>query len=123
MVTINRSDVQDVFGEQTVGLSTQKQTALVGVAERLTEDVFGGRVSRLGEIEGDTEDFAAYVGAHLWEIAERKRLNDEFQTGFSPDVDSLRSDPQSALAGTPYGNVALMMIRDRANIGIIRADH
>jgi len=123
MVTITVQDIQDVYGEQTPSLSSSKQTTLKDIAERLTEQVFDGRVSRVSEIEGDKEDFTAYLGAHLWEISERKNLNEEFQTGFSADVESLQSDPESALSGTPYGEVCLMMIRQRSNIGIVRADY
>jgi hypothetical protein len=123
MVSITASDVQEIYGEQTTSLDPGKQDALVQVAERLTENVFDGRVSRFTEIEGDTEDFTKYVAAHLWEIAERKRLNNEFQTGFSADVEGMRSDPESALSGTPYGNIALTMLRGRASIGIVRADY
>lgn len=122
MVTISNSDVQEVYGEQTVSLDTAKQDALRKIAQRLTENNFGGRVSRLGELEGDKKDFTKFLTAHLWEVAERKRLNDEFQTGFSSDVESIRTDPESALSGTPYGNMALTYLRGRANIGIVRTD-
>lgn len=122
MVSITVSEVQEVYGEQQTALSSSKQEALKDIAERLTEQVFDGRVSRLGEIEGDKEDFTRYLAAHLWEISERRALNEEFQTGFSEQVAAFRSDPESALAGTPYGNVALTYLRGRSSIGIVRAD-
>jgi len=123
MVSINVSDIQDVYGEQTPSLSSSKQTALKDIAERLTDNVFDGRVSRFGEIEGDKQDFTAYLGAYLWDVAERKQLNDEFQTGFSNEIESIRSEPSSALSGSPYGEVCLLMLRGRASVGIVRADY
>jgi len=122
MVSITTDEIQEVYGQQDVSLNTTKKEALRDIAERLTEDVFGGRVSRFGEIEGDNEDFAKYLGAYLWDIAERKTLNSEFQTGFSEDIQGIRSDPQSALSGSPYGEVCLMMLRGQSSIGIVRAD-
>lgn len=123
MVSITVSEIQDVYGEQTPSLSSSKQTTLKDIAERLTENVFDGRISRFGEIEGDKEDFTKYLGAYLWDVAERKQLNDEFQTGFSDDIQGIQSDPESALSGSPYGEVCLMMLRGRASIGIVRADY
>lgn len=123
MVSITTSEIQEVYGQQEVSLDSSKQTALKDIAERLTENVFDGRVSRFGEIEGDTEDFTKYLGAYLWDVAERKQLNSEFQTGFSDDIQSIRSDPESALSGSPYGEVCLLMLRGRASIGIVRADY
>lgn len=122
MVEISVEQVRDVFGEQDPSLDPAKQTELANIAERLTENVFDGRVARQPEIEGNKEDFTRYLAAHLWEIAERKRLNNEFQTGFSEDLAGLRTDPESALSGTPYGNMALTYLRGRASIGVIRAD-
>lgn len=121
MASITVSEIQEVYGEQQTSLDSAKQTALKNIAERITEDVFGGKVAANSEIEGDDDDFAKYLGAHLWEIAERKRLNNEFQTGFSADVAGFRSDPQSALSGTPYGNVCLMMLRQRSSISVVRS--
>lgn len=122
MVSITNSDVQEVYGQQDVSLNSTKQDSLRTIAENLTEDVFGGRVSRQSEIEGNEEDFTKYLAAHLWTLAERKALNDEFQTGYSDGVDSFRADPETALSGTQYGNVCLLYLRDRASIGIVRAD-
>jgi len=121
MVSITTNEIQEVYGEQEVSLDTAKQEALRDIAERLTESVFGGRVSRFGEIEGDNADFARYLGAYLWNVAERKRLNNEFQTGFTEDVQSIQSNPESALSGNPYGEVCLLMLRGNSSIGIVRA--
>ena len=123
MVTITVSEVQEVYGEQEVSLDSAKQEALKDIAERLTEQNFGGRLAKSSEIEGSEADFTKYIAAHLWEIAERKRLNNEFQTGFSADVESMRTDPQSALSGTPYGNMALTYIQNNASTSIVRADY
>ena len=121
MVSITVQEVQDVYGEKETSLDTAKKEALRDIAERMAEQIFGGQVSRQSEIEGDEEDFTRYVAAHLWEISERKRLNQEFQTGFDGDVQAMQSDPNSALSGTPYGNMALTYLRDRASIGVVRS--
>lgn len=122
--SINVSDVQAVYGEKTPALSTSKQTALTNHAESITNNNYGGRVARSTEIEGDEDIFAAYVGAHLWAIAEGQSLNEEFQTGNSaaPSVPNPGA-PEEFLSTTFYGQVALGMLRGQGtSVSIVRSD-
>lgn len=122
--SITRSDVQAVYGEKSPALSTSKQDTLTNHAESITNNNFGGRVARQSEIEGDEDIFAAYVGAHLWSIAEGQSLNEEFQTGNSaaPSVPNA-GDHEAFLSTTFYGQVALGMLRGAGtSISIVRSD-
>lgn len=122
MVTITNDEVQAVFGEKEPGLSEPKQTAQREIAERYTDQVRNGRVSTLSEIEGSEEDFAKYVAAHLWHISTGRSLNQEFQTGNTNPIEPLRTNPRDALAGTIYGETALMIAGgERGSIGIVRS--
>jgi hypothetical protein len=123
MVSITDAEVQEVYGEKDPGLSSGKQTALRQIAERLTEDAFGGRLTTLSEIEGDEEDFTKYLAAFLWDTAEGRSLNQEFQTGNAAPVERVKSDPTSALSGNPYGEVCLLYLRNRSNIGLITMNY
>lgn len=122
--SITVSDIQDVYGEKEPALSSSKQSTLKNHAETIANNNFGGKVSRQSEIEGDEDVFAAYVGAHLWAIAEGQTLNEEFQTGNSaaPNVPN-PGDETRFLSTTFYGQVALGMLRGQgASTSIIRAD-
>lgn len=120
--SITVSDIQDVYGEKTPSLSSSKQTALKDIAENITNNNFGGRVARQTEIEGDEDDFAKYMGAHLWQLAEGQTLNEEFQTGNTDIRQTIVSDPSSSLSQTVYGQTCLLMLRDRASISMVRSD-
>lgn len=121
--SISVEDVQEVYGEKEPSLSASKQSTLTNHAESITNNNYGGRVSRQTEIEGDEDVFAAYVGAHLWAIAEGQTLNEEFQTGNSaaPGVPNA-GDAENFLSTTFYGQAALGMLRGRASISIVRSD-
>jgi len=119
---VTSSDIQAAYGEQAPALSSSKQDELAAIAGRLRQDVFGGRVTRQSELEGDSDDFEAYLGAHLWEIAEGGELQSESQTGGSVNFQHLQTNVESTLSETRYGRVCLMMLRSKASIGIVRAD-
>ena len=122
--SITSSDVQDVYGEKTPALSTSKQDTLTNHAESITTNNDGGDVARQTEIEGDEDIFAAYVGAHLWAMAEGQTLNEEFQTGNSaaPSVPNAGASAD-ALSTTFYGQLALSMLRGQGtSISIVRSD-
>lgn len=120
MVTV--SEVQAVYGEQEPSLSASKQQELVDVAERLRDGVFGGRVRTLQEIEGDGEDFGAYLAAHLWELAEGGEAQSQSQTGGSVNYAHLQGNVEHTLTETRYGRVCRMMLRQNASVGIVRTD-
>lgn len=123
MVSITRSQVQDVYGEREPALSTSKRDSLVSIAETLTDKVFAGRTGRSTIIEGDKEDFAKYVAAHLWELSEGGEQQSTNQTGGSVNYDHLRTDALTTLGETRFGRVALMMIREEASVGVVRTDY
>lgn len=123
MVTITDDQVQEVFGEKDPGLSSAKKTALRQIAERLTDQVFSGRLTTLSEIEGSEEDFTKYLAAFLWDTATGRSLNQEFQSGNAAPVSRVKSDPQSALSGNPYGEVCLLYLRNRSNIGLVTMNY
>ena len=120
MVTVD--DVQAVYGENEPAIDEAKKQELVDVAERLREQVFGGRVARLSEIEGDTDDFTRYLAAHLWEVAEGGEVQNSSQTGGSVAFQHLQTNIESTLGETRYGRLCLMMMRTKASVGIVRSD-
>lgn len=122
MVDIQRSDVQDVYQAQEPAISTSQRDTLVSHAESLTEDVFGGRLGRVAEIEGDETIFAAYLAAHLWEIAEGGEASSVSQQGGSVNYQHLQTNIESTLGETRYGRVCLMMVRQSQSTAVIRSD-
>lgn len=123
MVTISTAGVQDVYGDQPPSFDSAQQGELVTIAETMTEDVFGGRVSRRNEIEGNEADFARYLAAHLWEIAEGGETNSQSQSGGSVNFGHLQTNIESTLSETRFGRLCLMMTRSNANTGIVRSDY
>lgn len=111
-----------MFGEQTPALSTSKRDDLVSIAESLTEDVFGGRTGRNTIIEGDENDFAKYVAAHLWEQAEGGEPSGQTQTGGSVNYQHLTDNLQGSLGDSRFGRIALMFIREDASVSVVRSD-
>lgn len=120
MVTVD--DVQAVYGEGKPAISQEKRQELVDIAERLRQNVFGGRVTRQSELEGDEDDFERYLAAHLWEIAEGGEAQSQSQTGGSVNYQHMQTNIESTLGETRYGRLCLMMLRNKASIGIVRAD-
>ena len=118
MVSITVTEVEEVFGENDPNVPDKQ--ALVTIAENLTDQVFGGRVTTNAEVEGSEEDFTKYLAAFLWNQTAGRSLNEEFQTGNADVVSRTKSEPRSALAGDPYGEVCLLYLRDRQSIGIIK---
>lgn len=122
MVDISTSDVQAVYGDQSPSFDSAQQDQLVQIAQNITDDVFSGRVTHQSEVEGDREDFTAYLGAHLWEIAEGGEANSQSQSGGSVNYQHLQTNLESTLSETRYGRICLMMMRTKSSIGIVRAD-
>ena len=116
------SEVQSAYGEKQPALDTTKKQDLVDIAGRLRTQVFGGRVSHLSELEGNTDDFEIYLAAHLWEIAEGGEQQSSSQTGGSVNYGHLQGNVEQTLSETRYGRVCLMMLRGSASTGIVRSD-
>lgn len=122
MVEISVPEVQAVYGNKSPSFDTAQQNQLVSIAENITEDVFGGRITRQNEIEGNEADFAKYLAAHLWEIAEGGETNSQSQSGGSVNFQHLQTNIESTLAETRYGRLCLMMTRSNTSTGIVRSD-
>lgn len=122
MASITRSEVQNVYGNKEPSIGTSQRDALVSIAERFTEDVVGGKVSTLAELEGNENDFAKYVAAHLWTLAEGGETQSSSQTGGSVNYGHLQGNIEQTLGETRYGRFAQALIRSSDSIGIIRAD-
>ena len=119
---VSVSDVQAVYGEQEPAISASKQEELLNIAERMKDDVYGGRVSRFSEIEGNDDDFVRYLAAHLWEISEGGEVQSSQQTGGSVNYQHLQTNIESMLSETRYGRVALSMLRNSTSVSIVRSD-
>lgn len=122
MVDITESDVDNVYGERTTAITSTKKQNLVSIAERLVDDIYAGQVGHIAIIEGNKEDFAKYVAAHLWEIAEGGETQSQSQTGGSVNYERMRRDFRNALNETRYGRQALQFIREDTSIAIVRTD-
>jgi len=123
MTDITAADVQDVYADQEPSFGPGQQDQLVDIAERLTDNVFDERIGRTSQIETDTDDFAAYIAAHLWEIAEGGEASSQSESGGSVNFGHLQSNAEQTLSETRYGRVCLMMMDDGASTGIVRADY
>lgn len=121
-MAVTVDDVQAVYGEQEPALSQSKREELLDIAERMKNDVYGGRVSRFSEIEGNDDDFVRYLTAHLWEVAEGGEVQSQSQTGGSVNYQHLQTNIESMLSETRYGRVALSMLRNTTSISIVRSD-
>jgi len=123
MVDISITDVQDVYAAAEPSFGAAQQDNLIGVAERLTDNVFDERLAATPQIETANSDFAAYLAAHLWELAEGGEAASQSESGGSVNFNHLQTNVQSNLSETRYGRVCLMMMDDAASTGIIRADY
>ncbi len=121
-MAVTVSDVQAIYGEKSPAIDSTKQQALLDVATRLKDDVFGGRLTHLSEIEGDQDDFIKYLAAHLWEIAEGGEASGHSQTGGNVNYQHLQGNISQTLSETRYGRVAQMFLRNESSIGIVRSD-
>jgi len=123
MVDITVSDVQDVYGDQSPSFGTAQQSELTDIAERLTDNVFDKRLARDPQIETSNDDFAAFLAAHLWEIAEGGEASSQSNSGGSVNFNHLQTNVEQNLSETRYGRVCMMMMDDGASTGIVRADY
>lgn len=116
MADTTRSDVDAVYGDRA--MSDADADSLVSIANRLADDVFGGRIRTLGEVEGNEKDFKTYVAAHLWAVREGEPQS-ESQTGGSVNYTwSTPGEAEEALAQTHYGRMALGYTRSGASLSV-----
>lgn len=116
MADATRSDVDPVYGDRA--MSDSDADALVSIANRLADDVFGGQVRTLSEVEGDEKDFKTYLAAHLWALREGVPQS-ESQTGGSVTYNWQNpTDLQASLTESPYGRMARHYLRSEAGISV-----
>lgn len=97
-------------------MSDSDADSLVNIANRLADDVYGGAIRTLGEVEGNEKDFKTYLAAHLWAVREGESQS-ESQTGGSVNYTwSSPAEAESALAQTHWGRMALAYTRSGASI-------
>lgn len=116
MTDTTRSDVDAVYGDRA--MSDGDADSLVSIANRLADDVYGGRIRTLGEVEGNEKDFKTYIAAHLWALREGEAQS-ESQTGGSVNYTwSSPGDAEESLTQTHWGRQALMYLRSGASISV-----
>lgn len=116
MADTTRSDVDAVYGNRA--MSDSDADTLVSIANRLADDVFGGRIRTLGEVEGNEKDFKTYVAAHLWALREGESQSDS-QTGGSVSYTwSTPAEANESLRQTHWGRMALGYTRSGASISV-----
>lgn len=115
MADTTRSETDAIYGDRA--MSDSDADALVSIANRLADDVFGGKVSRLGEVEGNDKDFKTFLAAHLWALREGEAQS-ESQAGGTVTYNVISGRVEDNLSETRYGRLAQAYIRDGASIGV-----
>lgn len=113
-------DVDDIYEDREMTESDAHR--LVEMANRLADDVFGGRLRTLSEIEGDQKDFKTLLAAHIWAIREGEIQSENLGGATSVTYTWMSGRVEDTLSETRYGRIARLYIRDNASIGIIRSD-
>lgn len=116
MADTTRSDVDQLYGDR--GMSDSDADALVSIANRLKDDVYGGRIARRGEVEGNEKDFATALGAHLFALREGGELQSESQSGGNVSFNVVAGDVEASLTETRFGRLARAYLVSEASIGI-----
>lgn len=117
MTNTTRSEVENLKPQS--GLTDSEKDALVSQANRYADDVYGGLVRTLSEVEGDEKDFKSLIAAHMWELAEGGELQSENQAGGSVSFNVTAGDTdEAALAQTRYGRLALGYIRQGGQVSV-----
>ena len=91
------------------------------VAVNLTNNVYGGSVRAQSEIEGNENDFAVMLWAHLLSLRQREESSSESQQGGSVSWPTPQGDPRQWLLQTRFGKVCYGMLRDQMSIGVEKA--
>lgn len=120
-MAVTVTDVENTMGAaQYQSLESAVKTELLDQARRLKENVFDGRVATNAEIEGDGDDFIKNLAAHKWLQAQGGETSSEGQTGGNVTYNLPAGLNEDDLSSTRYGRVCLGMLRQRANIGVVR---
>lgn len=117
MVDTTWSLIDGMKGNHSVE-DSDLQDQIVGMANRLADDVFSGRVNYTGEQEGDEEDFKTLLGCHLLELHEGGEVQSSSQTGGSVSMNVNTGEAANGLTETRWGRMAQVYLRDNASIAI-----
>jgi len=120
MVNITRSDVEKLDSTSWQQLDDTKKDELVSIAERMIDNQFGGRISTLGTLEGDEDDAAKFLAAHLFELSEGGEAQSESTTGGSVNYNTVTGDMVDGLSETRWGRMFSSEFLDRGGIGVVR---
>lgn len=116
MTDTTRSDVDAIYGDRA--MSDSDADSLVAMANRLADDVFGGMLRTLSEVEGDEKDFKTLLAAHMWTLREGEAQS-ESQTGGSVSYNWQNpGDLQASLTETRFGRMARTYLRSEAGISV-----
>lgn len=116
MADTTRSDVENLKPES--GLADGNKDFLVTMANNFADDVFGGTVRTIGEVEGNDTDFKTLLAAHFWELAEGGELASESQSGGSMSYNVNPGNIEDSLSQTRYGRMARAYIRQDGQFGV-----
>lgn len=100
-------------------LADDKTETLKGMAVRFTNQVTGGALAGISEVEGPADDFALFVWAHLVELRSGES-NSESQSGGSVSYSRNPGDLQHTLSETRYGRMARSYLRGEQSIGVVK---
>ncbi len=118
-MSVSIDDVEPLSSDGWGQLDDKTKKALLAQAESATDTVYGGRVSRLNEIEADRDYFVQNLTAHYWELAEGGEATSESATGGSVSYNTVTGDTMSNLTETRYGRICRDYLRNQASIGIV----
>lgn len=93
-------------------LDPEVKQRLVNAADRYIGNVFGGLVSREGELEMDETDARCLAAAHLWVLAEGGEVNSESQAAGSIARALNTGGFQTGLGETRFGRMLLTGLHD-----------
>ena len=118
-MAITRSDVEDLSSDSWRQLDDSKKDAMLSIAEDMADDLFGGRVATLNEVEGSMDDFKKFLCAHLWELSEGSVAQSESSQGGNVNYNTVTGNAMSSLSETRYGRVCLEFLRQNQSISFV----
>lgn len=114
---MSTTQLDAIFPKRQLGSTPTNE--LRDMAIRYTNQIVGGSVSRLSEVEGSEADFAHLLWAHL--IAMRNgEAESESQEGGSVSYSRISGELPLDLSETRFGRQAQGYLRDNQSIGVIK---
>ena len=119
-MSITATEIRDLDSTDFNSFEDSDIETYIDIAERQTDNLYGGRMSRVATRRGDKDDFVRFLTAHLLEKARGGDAQSESATGGSVNYNTVTGDPQSSLSETKWGRECLTYIRERQSVGIVR---